>query len=245
MAARVGLTTPGHSDQLFSRMQLLACDSEMRCGGWARPARRNFLARFSIGVFRAALGELLRGKRSSALGSLDDGNAKCRRVLMIHYNFPPLGGMGSVGVRVRFAPGTSRTPDGLRVVDRTGGDPPITRIEPPPLRRIKRFWADWQAWSGALTVKRALGRASTNLNGKPPVPLEFGTPARGLRAPGSFTFPMVQIGWYPFAIHSARRPAVRERKPDVPILLRRRPGDRDISWARRLSRETGIPWVAD
>ena len=64
----------------------------------------------------------------------------------------------------------------------------------------------------------------------------------GLGYKQSINFPDAQIGWYPFALRTARR-LIDEWRPDALL---------SIAWpvtchlvASRLKRETGLPWLAD
>ena len=129
-----------------------------------------------------------------------------RRVLMIHYNFPPLGGMGSVrAVRLaRYLPDAGWAP--VVIAPRRSAYHEDRALVAPNQEVWRTGSLEW-----SLTVKRALGEPA-KLNGNHRSHWGWHA-ARGF-VHRTLYIPDGQIGWYPFAIRAARA-AVRERKPDV------------------------------
>jgi glycosyltransferase involved in cell wall biosynthesis len=156
-----------------------------------------------------------------------------RRVLMIHYNFPPLGGMGSVRAvgLARYLPEAGWTP--VVIAPQRSAHREDSSLVPSNQEVWRTNTLEWSV------VTRAFG-GPAHLNGDRPSHWGWGA-ARGF-VHRLFYIPDGQIGWYPFAIRAARA-AVRERKPDV--LFSSSPPVTGHLVARRLSRETGIPWVAE
>ena len=157
-----------------------------------------------------------------------------RRVLMISYYFPPLGGIGSVRA-LKFA----------QYLPEFGWDPVV--ITP----RKGAYYADatlefdetkvvrTASLEISRAVKRMIGRGGDDTRAA-----EVGPVLGRLRsfARRWIYRPDAQVGWYPFALGAARR-ILRERRCDV-ILSSSFPITAHLV-ARRLHQEFGIPWVAE
>ncbi len=150
-------------------------------------------------------------------------------MLMICYYFPPIAGIGSLRA-LKFAthlPEFGWVP--TVVAPRGGGDedPSLSAVGV-RARRTRLFQLG--------RVKRVLRNRSAG--------------SAGNRAPGRWRerirrwlyYPDGQIGWYPFAVAGGRR-VIREDGCDV-IFSSSFPITAHLV-ARRLHRETGIPWVAE
>jgi glycosyltransferase involved in cell wall biosynthesis len=157
-----------------------------------------------------------------------------RRVLMLSYYFPPLGGIGSVRA-LKFA----------QYLPEFGWDPVV--ITP----RKGAYHADASlAFDETKVVRTAsleLSRAAKRVIGRggdDTRAAEVGPVLGRLRsfARRWIYRPDGQIGWYPFALRAARR-TLRERRCDV-ILSSSFPITAHLV-ARRLHQEFGIPWVAE
>lgn len=157
-----------------------------------------------------------------------------RRVLMICYYFPPLGGIGSLRA-LKFAEylpefgwePTVLTPrDGAYHRDATLQFPETSVVRTPTLE-LSRVGKQMMSLPGGDTQS---------------VPIEGGL----LRLRGFVRrwlyWPDAQIGWYPFAVHCGRR-QLREKRFDAifsssfPITAH--------AVARTLSRNGGVPWLAE
>jgi glycosyltransferase involved in cell wall biosynthesis len=157
-----------------------------------------------------------------------------RRVLMLAYYFPPLGGIGSLRA-VKFAtylPEFGWEP--TVVAPRDGAyhrDPSLTF----PEQRVMR--------TASLEVSRIAKRA-TGVGGTDTSPAVVGSRLAIVRdlARRWIYHPDAQVGWYPFALAAARR-ALRERRFDT-ILSSSFPITGHLV-ARRLHRDTGLPWIAE
>jgi len=153
--------------------------------------------------------------------------AAIRRVLMLHYYFPPLVGMGSVRA-VKLAaqlPAFGWTP--AVVSARTGPDGVDPSLVP----------------AGDEVVRTAQLRLRRPDTARPVASAPAGARG-GVRALlHRWVYrPDAQIGWYPFALRAARR-VLRERPVDV-LLSSSFPITAHLV-ARTLHRETGLPWVAE
>jgi len=157
-----------------------------------------------------------------------------RRLLMISYYFPPLGGIGSVRA-LKFAQYLPEFGwDPVVVTPRKGAyysDPSLTFDETKVVR------------TASLELSRA-GKRMFGRGGDDSRAAGGGPVLRRLR---SFAHrwiyrPDGQIGWYPFALRAARR-VLRERRCDA-ILSSSFPITAHLV-ARRLHQESGIPWVAE
>jgi glycosyltransferase involved in cell wall biosynthesis len=157
-----------------------------------------------------------------------------RRVLMISYYFPPLGGIGSVRA-VKFARYLPEFDwDPVIIAPRNGAyyrDPTLEFDE----RKIVRT----PSLEISRTAKRMIGSARGDTR-----PAEVGpTMDRVRRFAARWVYrPDAQVGWYPFALASARR-VLRELRCDV-IFSSSFPMTAHLV-ARQLHRESRIPWVAE
>jgi glycosyltransferase involved in cell wall biosynthesis len=161
-----------------------------------------------------------------------------RRVLMVVYHFPPLGGIASLRVLrfARYLPAFGWEPwvlaprRGDYVNDPTLAYPEdrVVRTGSFELSRILRTTVE------TLTPTRSLS----------PPPLGGEGRVRGLRGLIRHWIyrPDAQIGWYPFAVAAGRR-LLREHRFDA-ILSSSFPVTAHLV-GRRLHRDSGLPWVAD
>ncbi len=157
-----------------------------------------------------------------------------RRVLMISYYFPPLGGIGSVRA-VKFA----------RYLPEFGWDPVIITprngayYRDPTLEFDERKVVRTPSLEISRTAKRMIGSARGDTR-----PAEVGpTMDRVRRLVARWVYrPDAQVGWYPFALASARR-ALREQGCDL-IFSSSFPITAHLV-ALRVHQESGIPWVAE
>jgi glycosyltransferase involved in cell wall biosynthesis len=157
-----------------------------------------------------------------------------RRVLMVCYYFPPLGGIGSLRA-LKF--GTYLPEFGWEptvLAPRNGAyfrDPTLIFPEGKVIRTASLEISRWG--------KRAVGSTSGDT-----APAAVGPRLRQVR---DFVrrwvyYPDPQVGWYPFAVHSARR-ALREKKFDA-IFSSSFPITAHLI-AGRLQRDSGLPWLAE
>lgn len=157
-----------------------------------------------------------------------------RRVLMISYYFPPQGGIGSLRA-VRFA---TRLPERgwetLVLAPRSGPYPRDPSLAFPESRIIR---------TAAIDLSRA-GKAALGLDTEGPAALRRGSVLDSLRrlVRRWLYRPDGQIGWYPFAVAAGRR-AIRRERIDA-IFSSSYPLTAHLV-ARRLHRDTGLPWVAE
>lgn len=156
-----------------------------------------------------------------------------RRVLMLAYFFPPLGGIASLRA-LRFARGLPEFGWEALVVAPQSGD----YHRDPALR----FPESAVVRTPSLELSRVGRRAVRKVTGK-----EDRARASAVSRVRRFArrwlyLPDPQVGWYPFAL-SAARAAVRERRVDA-IISSSYPITAHFV-ARRLHRETGLPWLAD
>jgi glycosyltransferase involved in cell wall biosynthesis len=157
-----------------------------------------------------------------------------RRVLMVCYYFPPLGGVGSLRA-LKFAtylPEFGWEPTVL--APRNGTyfrDPSLAFPEEKVIRTPSLEISRWG--------KRAVGSTSGDT-----APASVGPLLRPIRAfvRRWIYRPDPQVGWYPFAIHSARR-ALREGRFDA-IFSSSFPITAHVI-AGRLQRDSGLPWLAE
>jgi hypothetical protein len=155
------------------------------------------------------------------------------RVLMISYYFPPLGGMGSVR-SAKFATYLPRFGWEAVVVAPLSGASYEDRSLHVPGARVYR------------TRNLQLGRLLTRVRSVDTGP-SGDTGDRVRQRVRSFVHrwlyrPDGQVGWYPFAVRAARE-AIRDGRCDV-IFSSSFPITAHLV-ARRLHRETGVPWVAE
>jgi glycosyltransferase involved in cell wall biosynthesis len=157
-----------------------------------------------------------------------------RRVLMISYYFPPLGGIGSVRA-VKFA----------RYLPEFGWDPVVITprngayYRDPTLEFDERKVVRTPSLEISRTAKRMIGSTRGDTR-----PADVGPMMERVRrfAARWVYRPDAQVGWYPFALASARR-ALRERGCDL-IFSSSFPITAHLV-ARRLHQESRIPWVAE
>src|SRR5690242_7697461 len=157
-----------------------------------------------------------------------------RRVLMISYYFPPLGGIGSVRA-LKFA----------KYLPEFGWDPVIiaprhgTYYRDPTLEFDESKVVRTTSLEISRTARRVIGSGGDENR-----PARIGPVFGRLR---SLTHrwiyrPDAQIGWYPFALASARR-VLRDRRCHV-IFSSSFPITAHLV-ASRLHREYRLPWVAE
>jgi len=156
-----------------------------------------------------------------------------RRVLMVAYHFPPLGGIASLRA-LRFArhlPSFGWEP--WVVAPRRGdyqSDPSLVHPE------------DRVARTGSLELSRLARSAVGTLTPT----LSLSGPSLRVRARAAIRHwlyrPDAQIGWYPFAVAAGRR-LLREHRFDA-ILSSSFPVTAHLV-GRRLHRDSGLAWVAD
>jgi len=157
-----------------------------------------------------------------------------RRVLMISYYFPPLGGIASVRA-VKFA----------RYLPEFGWDPVVITprngayFRDPTLEFDERKIVRTPSLEISRTAKRMIGSTRGDTR-----PAEVGPMMERVRrfAARWVYRPDAQVGWYPFALASARR-ALREGRCDA-ILSSSFPITAHLV-GRRLHRDSQIPWVAE
>lgn len=157
-----------------------------------------------------------------------------RRVLMVNYYFPPLGGIGSLRA-LKFAtylpefgwePTVLAPRDGAYYRDPSLAYPEARVVRTGSLevsRLGKRAMAAGGTDTEAAVVGPFLGRAREMMR-------------RFIYRPDS------QVGWYPFAVSAGRR-ALRAQRFDA-IVSSSFPITAHLV-ARRLHRDTGLPWVAE
>lgn len=157
-----------------------------------------------------------------------------RRLLMICYHFPPLGGIASVRA-LRFA---SRLPgfgwETLVLTPERGEYFRDASLRFPPERTRRTFNLELSR------AARGVLRLEAGAAGELPKASLLGR-LRDLTH--RFVYrPDAQVGWYPFALTAARR-LLREKRVDA-LFSSSYPMTGHLI-ARRLRRETGLPWVAD
>lgn len=157
-----------------------------------------------------------------------------RRVLMIAYYFPPLGGIGSVRA-LKFA----------KYLPEFGWDPVVvaprngTYYRDPTLEFDERKVVRTASLEISRMAKRMIGSGGDGIR-----PADVGAMLGQLRSLARRWVyrPDAQIGWYPFALASARR-VLREQSCDV-LLSSSFPITAHLV-AARLHREYRVPWVAE
>src|SRR6476646_1828366 len=158
------------------------------------------------------------------------------RALIVAYYFPPIGGIGSIRLS-RFA----------TLLPAQGWDVTVLapRSTPHPVDPHLVFPEEKVARSRSLELSQ-IGRAAVGaVSGGAPSAAGRRTRARsGLRtfAHRYVFFPDPQIGWYPGAVHEGRA-LLRREQFDV-IFSSSYPMTGHLI-ARKLSREAGLPWVAE
>jgi glycosyltransferase involved in cell wall biosynthesis len=159
-----------------------------------------------------------------------------RRVLIVAYYFPPIGGIGSIRL-ARFA----------SLLPELGWEPTVLapRNTPHATDLQLQFPEDRVVRSRSIELSR-IGRAVPGA--RQPSQEAAGSPGRSLRgalrsaAHRYVFFPDAQIGWYPSAVAAGIR-ALRAEHFDA-IYSSSYPVTGHLI-ARTLSRRTGIPWVAE
>lgn len=157
-----------------------------------------------------------------------------RRILMVAYYFPPLGGIGSL----RASAFASHLPD-------FGWDATVLAPENGAYYRDPNaaFPTDRVIRTRSLELSRAgkrvllVGGGDTEAGKSGPVRSALRDLARQF-----LYFPDAQIGWYPFAAHAGRS-ALRRDRFDA-IFSSSHPITAHLV-ARSLHRASGLPWVAD
>jgi glycosyltransferase involved in cell wall biosynthesis len=157
-----------------------------------------------------------------------------RRVLMICYYFPPLGGIGSIRALkfAQYLPAFGWDP--TVIAPRNGAyyrDPTLEFDEKKVIR------------TASLEISRT-GKQLVRSGGDDIRPAEVGPvlePVRSFLRRWVYR-PDAQIGWYPFALRSVRR-ALQEGTYDA-IFSSSFPVTAHLV-ARRVHREFGVPWVAE
>jgi len=157
-----------------------------------------------------------------------------RRVLMIHYNFPPLGGIASVRAAkvARYLEEFGWSP--IIVAPRAAAYHEDRSLAVPRVKLIRTASLEW-----AKAGKRAASALAGN--GGPKSPARISHALRTLVHRVLYV-PDAQIGWYPFALHAARRAMQEER---VHALFSSSPPVSAHLIARRLHLESGVPWIAE
>lgn len=168
-----------------------------------------------------------------------DRDSGRRRVLMVSYFFPPYDSTAAVEA-LKFASYLRDYGWDPTIISTTNDFPPTLPFEDSdmPIERTRQLDLNWP-------VKKLAGTRNVSVAG---YLTEVGTVkgrlmARGGRAYRNLVdFPDGQVGWYPFAIHRARKIMKRERFDA--ILSSAYPVTNHLV-ARRAARITGIPWLAD
>lgn len=157
-----------------------------------------------------------------------------RRVLMVSYYFPPLGGIGSLRA-LKFA----------TYLPEFGWEPTVLAPRHGAYYRDPSllFPEEKVARTGSLELSR-LGKRALGAGGSDTQPAGVGPFLRRVRGlVRRFVYrPDAQVGWYPFAVAVGRR-VLRERRFDA-VFSSSFPITAHLV-ARRLHRDTGLPWVAE
>lgn len=157
-----------------------------------------------------------------------------RRVLIVAYYFPPLGGMASVRMSgfVQHLPAYGWQP--IVVAPRNGAyhRDPLLEVDEAYVIRTASL-------EMSRVAKRVLRAGGDDVN---PAPVGPGRGALRTIARTLAYFPDPQIGWYLPALHAARK-AMRSVRFDA-IFSSSQPVTSHLI-ARRLHMDTGIPWVAE
>jgi glycosyltransferase involved in cell wall biosynthesis len=157
-----------------------------------------------------------------------------RRLLMICYYFPPLGGIGSVRA-LKFA----------RYLPEFGWDPIITAPRDGAYYRDPTLHFDEHKIIRTPSLEASrLGKQIIGAGRDDTRSADVGRVLRTVRAFSRRWIyrPDSQIGWYPFAVWCGRK-AMRERKCDA-IFSSSFPITAHLV-GRRLHREFGVPWFAE
>lgn len=157
-----------------------------------------------------------------------------RRVLVVAYYFPPVGGIGSL-----------RALGHARYLPEHGWDTTVLAPRSPASQRDEglHFPEERVVRSGSVELSR-LGKSALRTGGgdmrAAPVVGVRGAARRAAHA--GLYFPDAQVGWAPFALRAGTR-ALRERPVDA-IVSTSFPITAHVV-ARRLASAAGIPWVAE
>lgn len=152
-----------------------------------------------------------------------------RRLLMVCYHFPPLGGIASLRA-LRFA----------RHLPETGWEPVV--LTPARGRYVLDAGLGW-AGRTERTATLEPRRTSHAVSGSSPGGASTGLATTLRRALSTWLyFPDGHVGWYPFALQAGRR-LLHERRFDA-IFSSAYPVTAHLV-ARQLKRESGLPWVAE
>jgi glycosyltransferase involved in cell wall biosynthesis len=176
-----------------------------------------------------------------------------KRVLIMAYYFPPIGGIGAIRM-ARFATYLPESGWDPTVIAPTGTphalDPNLTFPEDKVIRarsielaRLGRMLprADADAAAGAGAVSGASGADPVIAGAAPSRAARIRSGLRGFADRRVF-YPDAQIGWYPAAVRAGTR-ALRDQHFDA-ILSSSYPVTAHLV-ARRLAKRAGVPWVAE
>ena len=157
-----------------------------------------------------------------------------RRVLLVAYYFPPLGGIGSL-----------RALGHARHLPEHGWEPTVLAPRAGAYHRDEAlsFPDDHVVRTGSIEFSR-LGKRALRTGGDDSVPAQVAGARALVRAAShaALYFPDAQVGWIPFALRAGRR-ALRER-PFEAVLSSSFPVSGHVV-ARRLARAAGVPWIAE
>jgi glycosyltransferase involved in cell wall biosynthesis len=157
-----------------------------------------------------------------------------RRVLMLSYYFPPLGGIGSIRA-LKFA----------RYLPEFGWDPTVIAPRNGAYYRDPTLQFDEKKVirTASLEISRA-GKWMIGAERDDTRPADVGSALERVRrlVRRWIYRPDPQVGWYPFAVRCGRQ-LIRERKFDA-IFSSSFPITAHLV-ARRLYRDFGVPWVAE
>jgi hypothetical protein len=158
-----------------------------------------------------------------------------RRVLMVHYYFPPLGGIGSIRAAsmARHLPAFGWRPTVL--APRRGFYHLDPSLDDASLDVVR---------TASLELSRAARRGLGGRGGDDLAPLRPAGPLAALQrlARRWIYRPDAQVGWYPFAVHAGRG-LLRERRFEA-VFSSSGPVTTHLI-ARRLALDHGLPWVAE
>lgn len=157
-----------------------------------------------------------------------------RRVLIVAYYFPPLGGVGSLRVTGHATHLPEHGWETAVLAPRAGAYHRDNELRFPEDRVIR---------TGSLELSR-VGKRMLRAGGDDVQPAEVRGPRHAFRAAArsGLYFPDAHVGWMPFAVRAGRR-TLREQ-PFHAILSSSFPITAHLV-ARRLARGTKLPWVAE
>lgn len=157
-----------------------------------------------------------------------------RRVLLIAYYFPPLGGIGSLRVTGHATYLPEFGWESVVLAPRTGAYHRDDAVRFPEDRVIR---------TGSLELSR-VGKRVLGTGGDDVQPAEVRGLRRAMRSAArtGLYFPDAQVGWTPFAVRTGRR-ALRQQSVDA-IFSSSFPITAHVI-ARRLARRAKLPWVAE